>query len=365
MPVPHRQLYRCTFTRELAVPASRSGVVGGYRLVEKNVPYVMTEKMVERMRESDPGCTAEPIPDRPFSEDTKRLLVFFPGGIGDVISLEPCLYEFSVSYPEVEIGVASTMADQCIIGHLCTLWDYPLTEVVANYYDAWINIAELDRASVGQELSVTFSEYLGMPATQCYPNVEANEYISAAMSGYIRDPSRLKVGIQWSSACHFRSIPQYQAMVTAIGFSENGCDSYIIGSTKDRIGLRDEKMLPTAPPEHVYDMTIYLEPVEHFIAFISLMDAIVTPDTSTLHVAGALDIPCVGIFGMTHGNERTKAYPSVTYIQGEAECAPCWNITKDPPCDNKWCNAIMNVSPELIVERTLDWYGQRNLSHSH
>jgi len=350
--VPHRQLYRAVFSKELAVTACRSGVVSGYRLLYSGIPYVMAPKYFERMLETDPKATYEVLPARPVTDDTENLLVFFPGGIGDVISLKPVLQEFRFNRPEVSVAVASTIADQCLIGDDVALWDYPVTETVANQYDAWVNIAEMDRASVGQELMVSFAEYLGVEVPKWPPMVDVNFEIARALQGYIRDERRPRIGVHMDSACHFRSIPHFLGAYTMMELVDRGCDCYVLGGPENRIVFTNNGVA-SAPPDHIVDMTQVLGPLEYYIAFLEHMDVLLTCDTGAMHIAGACNIPTVALFGMTDGSKRTSYYPSVTYLQGETECSPCERVVLDPPCQEKYCESIAKMNPVFIADRVM------------
>lgn len=353
MSVPHRDPYRVVFSRDLAVPAPRSGVVSGVRLIYKGVPYIMAGKMLERMQETDPDAAFEKLPCRAMTPDSKRMMVFFPGGIGDVVSLRPVLQQFRFEHPGVELAVACTMADQCLLGDVATLWDYPLTETVADHYDAWVNIAEMDRASVGQELPVTFAEYLGVAVPMLGPTLTANEQYREGLRGYLPRNGRLRIGIQMDSACHFRSIPHSLGALTMMALIERGCECFMLGGPENQVVFKNEDG-SDALPDHIHDMIRPLGPLEHYVAFISLMDGILTADTAALHIGGALGIPTVAVFGLTDGAKRTGFYPSVTYIQGQAECSPCERILHDPPCDQKHCIAIAGLHPEMLADRVLE-----------
>jgi ADP-heptose:LPS heptosyltransferase len=61
----------------------------------------------------------------------------------------------------------------------------------------------------------------------------------------------------------------------------------------------------------------YSETFDDFCTFISMMDAIITVDTSTYHVSDAFDVPTVALFTTINPDFRTRYYPYVESIMLE------------------------------------------------
>ena len=359
MSVSLKSLYRVVLNKHCHIQAFRSGVVDGKKLIWPNTPYIMTGTYVAKLSEGDEGTGVPTIkecvelPSRPVTADTQRLLVFFPGGIGDVIALKPVLQKFKRERPEVSVAVVSTVQDSLFIGDTVSLYDYPVTETIANHYDAWVNIADMDRASVACELPVTFAKYVGVEAPTEKPSIAVDPQIACAMSEYIRDRKRPAVGIHIASQSHFRSIPPALGALTMMELVSRGCDCYVVGGPQDRMSfIKDGK--PSDPPDHIYDMTQFLGPMEYYMGFLTQLDVLLTADTGALHIGGALSVPTLGVFGMTDGSQRTGYYPSVRYLQAEKECSPCERIAESVPCDNANCAAIAEIPYQLLAEKIME-----------
>lgn len=94
-------------------------------------------------------------------------------------------------------------------------------------------------------------------------------------------------------------------------------------------------------------------------AILATMDAAIVPDSSLCHLAGALGIPTVALFGPFHWQQRTSWSPSIHAIQGHAPCAPChhhgWDGHPFPtsqPCHQSGaCTALANLTPERIFAK--------------
>jgi ADP-heptose:LPS heptosyltransferase len=68
-------------------------------------------------------------------------------------------------------------------------------------------------------------------------------------------------------------------------------------------------------------------------ALASGCDVLVTPDSAFFHLAGALDLPCVGLFGPTDGRVRGQDYPRARILDARRTlpCIPCWR-NETTPC---------------------------------
>lgn len=85
-----------------------------------------------------------------------------------------------------------------------------------------------------------------------------------------------------------------------------------------------------------------------FAAIVGRMDALVTGDTMALHIAIALGVPVVAIFGPTVGTE-IELYGRGRKVTSPAECAPCYRRVCDvvPSCMDA-------VSVDAVAEALTD-----------
>lgn len=105
-------------------------------------------------------------------------------------------------------------------------------------------------------------------------------------------------------------------------------------------------------------------PIRFVASVIAHLDAVVTPDTGILHVAGAVGTPIVGLFGSTDGDLRMREYcGSFTVSKRLAPCGPCWyhnTCLREPKEENRvFC--MKRIKPELVMyelECTLDRFGK-------
>lgn len=74
-------------------------------------------------------------------------------------------------------------------------------------------------------------------------------------------------------------------------------------------------------------------------------DAVIAHEGGIMHLATAVNTPCVIIYGGAE-NPKVFGYPCNVNVTADLPCAPCW---LDKPCDKPVCRDMM--TPELIVQK--------------
>lgn len=144
-----------------------------------------------------------------------------------------------------------------------------------------------------------------------------------------------------------RSIPiQYIKRICSLVRRKLGMDVVLVGSSR-----KWNEELKALEGKNIINM-IDKTNLQEMISLCQLSDLVVTPDTGTLHVAGALRKKTIGVFGNINPRTRISYYPTVKaiYPHGEKKCIPCWDLH---PCNPKAeCGpACMRVStPSRIME---------------
>ena len=91
--------------------------------------------------------------------------------------------------------------------------------------------------------------------------------------------------------------------------------------------------------------------VRRIAAMMAHVDLVLCPDSSLLHLAGALEVPTVSIFGPTHPAARVNHYPQAVAIwHGEKmKPCPCW-YESCPIGENCWKLITSNEIVEACVQ---------------
>lgn len=108
------------------------------------------------------------------------------------------------------------------------------------------------------------------------------------------------IGIQRQASCKTRTYPRSDELVKWL-------------SNKYNVVVLDEK----EDGKWKYSL-------REMASLISVCDVVVCPDSSCLHIAGALKKPIVGLFGHTDGLIISEDYEKCSVIQGKCDSKPCW-----------------------------------------
>jgi ADP-heptose:LPS heptosyltransferase len=94
----------------------------------------------------------------------------------------------------------------------------------------------------------------------------------------------------------------------------------LIGSLSDRPVA---ELITTGGTPRLHDLT-GRSSVRIAAAVIARCRVLITNDTGPMHIAGALDIPVVSIFGPTGGLQKSPLNQNAVAIQSPLECSPCY-----------------------------------------
>lgn len=83
--------------------------------------------------------------------------------------------------------------------------------------------------------------------------------------------------------------------------------------------------------------------------------AIICNDTGIMHIASALEVPVVAIFGPTNPASFGPIGNRHRVVQASAPCAPCF---PNPTCLSNECMAMNAISPTQVINRLIELLGK-------
>jgi len=123
--------------------------------------------------------------------------------------------------------------------------------------------------------------------------------------------------------------------------------------------LRNKTQTVIIDPERIWDFNHVIDACgfsfRKAAAIVSQCSAVVTPDTSHLHIAAALGIPTVALFGPIDPNVRCKGYPKVKVVTAGLDCSPCWRSALNK-CENTqridgYSRCMMDIPVEAVYDQ--------------
>jgi heptosyltransferase-1 len=170
--------------------------------------------------------------------------------------------------------------------------------------------------------------------------------ILAASKDY--DPSKplliLHPGTSQASKCW--PTDSYAKVATAFGGQYNIA---ITGNNKE-IVLAEEivRAVPDGSPKPIIASGLF-DTIIGTAALVAKASAVVTGDTSILHVSSALDVPLVGIFGSTRPRDNAPLFGrSKLLFVDDLACSPCYK-SKCPLKGAQYMTCMHGVSPESVI----------------
>lgn len=92
-------------------------------------------------------------------------------------------------------------------------------------------------------------------------------------------------------------------------------------------------------------------------SLISQCDLVIGPDSGLMHIAGALNIPSLAIFGPLHSDLRLRYMPQANAIQSDMKCSPCFSHNfhvGQCPLGGPNAPCMWKITPDEVVEKSID-----------
>ena len=280
------------------------------------------------------------------------------GGIGDLLMMTPGLRALAEAHPDAEIHLAVPRQYlplfqgqddiRCI--------DIESADLDPARYLGWFNLTDCPASRIesrqapnvrtgrieifARALGVSARTVQGAGARPRYAMSPSEQAAAEMEARSMRRPGRPLVGLQWQAADSYRDYPHNVELLRLLAVRSS---VFVFGARK-----------PVAPG--IEGVCTVSKPLREAFALAAQCDVLVGPDSSFLHLAGALALPMVLISGPVDGALRAKPYPSVVPIlpnPRDFPCAPCWrNENINCYLSRKRASVCLNsISPAHIAAR--------------
>ena len=305
--------------------------------------------------------------------DGKSLFCFRTSGIGDLMAMMVPIRILKKKYPTCKIIVGSSNLykdlfenDPDVNEFIPSPW--PLKYLTDNdcsmYFQGLVENYSIDSTSLNIYdlfLKAFGLDYNNISSSDKKPKVfldnEVEDDIAITFEGLgLKDNSKGKViGVQLETSTIIRNYPIFYFKQIISKLNIQGIRTVIIGepiltNTIEQYGLCDNKMS--------FDFAQHCLTLNHLISIINNCDAIIGPDTSGLHIAGALNKPMVGLFGPIPSDLRICYFKNAIGIDGKTLCHPCF-IHGNNPCrysvsKEKYSPCMQLIDPDTVVKALND-----------
>ncbi len=144
-----------------------------------------------------------------------------------------------------------------------------------------------------------------------------------------------------------RWIPEHFAQTAAHLARARGASVALFGSTQERPLCESIAAMMPATPVHVFAGTTSLG---QFIEMAAACELFLTNDSGAMHIASALAVPTVTIFGATDDVATGPTGPLTRIVREPVDCSPC--LLRECPIPGHPC--MTGVKPDRVAAVALD-----------
>lgn len=291
----------------------------------------------------------------------RRILVERVGGFGDLVLLTPVLRALK-EQTKAEIHV-SCMAHygQVLQGlpFVDQVVPYPLPLEMAKQYDDMVfleNAIEHNPRAKDTHMTALFAQLIGIdapadmkPAYHVRPSeaVWANE-----MFPRVNGTRRACIQVGASAVC--RVYPRNHMGAVIGTLCKRGWEVFLLGQ-------KGEIQTPNGAPPNLRNLAEFGLTMRQSAAVLNAADVFIGNDSALLHIAGALGVPAVGLYGPFPWRLRTAHCPTTHALTGNGACSPCFHHANPalrnhfpencPTKKDGFCGVLAEIKPETVVSK--------------
>jgi ADP-heptose:LPS heptosyltransferase len=343
--------------------------IGEIKIIQ-NKQHIITEKFLEEFKMIYGNQMINSIVDfsnyeKPYrGQDLngKTLFCFRGAGIGDLMAMMVGVRILKEKYPESLINVGSMLSYKQLFENDPSVNEfsqmpYPLELVMeADYTVSFQGIIESNYSASHVHMYDLFLHKFGfnpdeIPNEMKIPKVFPDEN-DKSIKEFIQENSNgmLTAGIQLEASNIIRNYHPELILELIKRLISNDIKPFLIGEPHKVKGIIENFRLTAE--DFAVDLLPYCNTLNGLISAINNCDFLIGPDSSGLHIAGALGKPMVGVFGPILSDLRLRYFKNTIGIDCSTVCSPCF-LHMDRPCKNADKNGYslcMNLAtPELIM----------------
>jgi ADP-heptose:LPS heptosyltransferase len=335
--------------------------------LQKNTKYIMPGAILKQLISIYPGGIVEsdrfedyynPINVASLPKN-KTLLLFRSGGIGDVLFMLPLIKHLKKNFG-AKIKAGTTPAYITLLKNNPyidkeLMMPLKLEEMKNSDYHLTFEgvIEDIDKEAktihaVDLFLKEANIDFMKMSSEDKIPELGLDKIhlkkIEKKLS-YLKDD--IKIGIQLQASSPIRTFPLEKLIGVLKELASRGYAIFIFGGKRQQdLGKHIQGILSNfSDVGKIVNLANEYVNLKDSIAFAKFMNLIIAPDSSFVHIAGALRVPIVGLYGCFPSLLRMKYYKNAIGIDANVPCAPSF-IHGHAPChrgDPPPCFSVISV----------------------
>lgn len=328
-------LHRLHFFIERHRLAHRVGLTKFSRLCLLGCLYVVNYGMRRYVAVPREPAAGKAHSARPVHAVHDMLITRAMGGIGDLLMMTPGLHALKQKHPRREIHLAIPRRFFPVFtgNPDVRLLDIEDVNLDPGRYRRWLNFTDCPAARVEARTAPKVRRSrielfaramgigpLGIRRMEKRPRYVVTPEEQAFQQAFWRGHDlhgRVVIGVQLHADEVYRDYPHMQELVERL-------------ATEYRVLVFDAERIEGFSSEQV--VKVEALPMRKAFALAAACSAIVAPDSAFVHLAAALDVPCVALYGPVDGKVRTRHYPKCIYldVRSKLGCLPCWRNDRIP-----------------------------------
>jgi ADP-heptose:LPS heptosyltransferase len=332
--------------------------------LNKGLFFIMSDAFYEKIKILANHVLGITIPFREICNqyngqdlNNKKLLALRHGGLGDILFLTTGYAELKRKFPQSSLNIAiSKMYFSALKGNpnIDQIYSLPISLDDWNNFHYQIifeNLIENNPLAEQYNAYDLFMLQMGLDIKSVPPEnkipklyIEDEEIEEIKTRFESLKSEKKKVGIQVASSSPIRNYPTHKFVPVIEYLISKDYDVYLFGSSNQDIPTN---FLLSQFKSNVYKI---IGELRDAIVISKLMDYFIAPDSMFIHIAGALNVPLIGIYGPFHSSLRMKYFKKSIGIDSKTACSPCFkhgfaSCVKGSPSP---CFSL--ITPEIVIE---------------
>lgn len=305
----------------------------------------------------------------PANTFRKRLLVARQGGLGDLLFVSAAIAELKRQHPYLQIDLmchpqyhGALSRTEAISNLLDHRWPSITRLPGYDYFIFLDGVVECDPEArttniydllAGKYFDITLPADAKLPSVR--PDVHAVTEIASRVRGFAE--AKIKIGLQPYANSPVRT-PSAQFWVRTGVACLNRLPDAALFIVAERGRADDANALAQAINDGIGGVRAVsaagaTDDTSELTTLVSMLDAVIAPDSSLIHLAAAFCLPAVGIYGPFPSALRTLYYPETHSIDAPAACAPCFTHGHWPCREAKKAGLISSPCFDRISQATI------------